>query len=312
MDIEIILKDMINNNIIDSKNHKFGKLYMFTNENINAILKRIEINNKDILTVASSGDQAFNFILDGASKIALFDINYLTKYYFYLKKAMIEKITYQEFLDFFFPKFFNNETYLSKNIYYKIKDNIEDNESKIFWDYLFNNYSKDKIQLLFIEEQINKKSVTMLNKYLRNEDNYNKLKYNLTSIKNIDFYCLNILENELETNEKFDFIYLSNILERISTDDMLKYLKKIKTLTLNYAKNLKKDGLLAVSYLYCYLDSYWNNLKANIPTIISDIDKKDNFIKQECHIIDFNGGFSINSKRHIDKDALILYKKKKN
>ena len=311
---------MIENSIIKVNNKKrYSKIYMFTNENINAMLKKIDIHNlniynKSILTVASSGDQAFNFILDGASKISLFDINYLTKFYFYFKKALIEKLTYKEFLDFYIPKFFNNDAYFSKNTYYKIRDNIEDKESKFFWDYIFNNYDKESIISLFVEESYDKKglkkSIIYRNKYLRNEESYNALKNKITNITNIDFYCFNILEEELETNEKFDFIYLSNIPERIHEDDMLKYLKRVKTLTLNFANNLKKDGLLAVSYLYYYLDSYWNNLKANIPTIISDIDKKDNFIKQECSIIDFNGGLSINSTRHIDKDALILYRKK--
>ena len=311
MDLQTEIKKMIENNIIKHhKDNKYSYIYMFTNENINAILKKINMNNKDVLTVASSGDQAFNFILDGASNISLFDINYLTKYYFYLKKTMIEQLSYKEFQDFFFPRFFNKEDYFSKNTYYKISNNIEDDESKTFWDYIFNNYNKESILSLFVDETYHKKNITYRNKYLKNEVNYNLLKDKIKNISNVDFYCFNILEKELTTNKKFDFIYLSNILDSIHEDDLLEYLKQIKTLTLNFSNNLKKDGIIAVSYLFCYLDSYWYNLHDNIQNIISSIYKKDNFLKKDCKIIDFNGGSSIDSPRHIDRDALVLYKKK--
>ena len=70
-------------------NTNFLSTYMFSNENINGFIKKISLNERQVLTVCSSGDQAFNLVLNGASKVDLFDINRFTKYYFYLKKAAI-------------------------------------------------------------------------------------------------------------------------------------------------------------------------------------------------------------------------------
>ena len=39
-----------------------NKLYMFTDENINSMTQKINLQDKDVLTITSSGDQALNFL----------------------------------------------------------------------------------------------------------------------------------------------------------------------------------------------------------------------------------------------------------
>ena len=70
-DLETAIR-LVENIKISNKN--FSSTYMFTNENINGFIRKFSLNNKCVLTVCSSGDQAFNLILDGATKVDLFDI----------------------------------------------------------------------------------------------------------------------------------------------------------------------------------------------------------------------------------------------
>ena len=94
--------------------YKYNKIYLFTNENISAMTKELSLYGTDVLTVCSSGDHIFNFLLEGVSNIETFDINILAEYIFYLKKAAIEVLSYEEFLDFFFPKNIINKMYYLK------------------------------------------------------------------------------------------------------------------------------------------------------------------------------------------------------
>ena len=80
-----------------------NKLCMFTDENINDMTKKLNLENKDILTVTSSGDQALNFILSGAKNIKLFDENTYAECLFYLTKSLIENLSYEAFLTFCVP-----------------------------------------------------------------------------------------------------------------------------------------------------------------------------------------------------------------
>lgn len=79
------------------------KTYPFTNEDISAILKLVDLREKEnILSIMASGDQVFNFIADSDVKsIDTFDINRLTEFYVLgIKRAMVLK--YSERLDFIY------------------------------------------------------------------------------------------------------------------------------------------------------------------------------------------------------------------
>ena len=77
---------------IDTKSINHSFIYLFTNENIKGFLDKISFKNGKVLTICSSGDQAFNLILNGANSVDLFDINIFTKYYF---KNIWKKIKYR-------------------------------------------------------------------------------------------------------------------------------------------------------------------------------------------------------------------------
>ena len=287
------------------------KLYMFTDENINSMLQKLQLNGKSVLTYAGSGDQALNFILEGVNKITLFDNNRDAEYYFYLKKALIQNLSYEEFLNFFLPGLFNRKDFFDKNKYELIRKDLPSNEIRDYWDNIFNSFSKEEIKSLFVNVKYNKKDKININNYLRNEDNYNKLKEKLSEINDIDFIKINITNQIMYVDEKVDFIYLSELLNKgIKADNQIDYLKKIKALTLNISHNVKENGVIAVSYLHCYLDDHWFQFKNNMQSIISGPENTGDFLNKDCSVIDFKGGYIPNSSTMKDRDALILYDNK--
>ena len=87
-------------------------VFLFTNENIAGYLQQMNsVNGKKVLTVASSGDHAFECMLNGAQHIDTFDVNYLQKHVVELKSKMIKHLSYSDFMRFFFDKqsFFSPE-----------------------------------------------------------------------------------------------------------------------------------------------------------------------------------------------------------
>ncbi len=288
---------------------KYNKIYLFTNENVYAMTKKLSLYGTDVLTVCSSGDHIFNFLLEGVSNIETFDINILAEYIFYLKKAAIEVLSYKEFLDFFFSKNIINKNVLSKDVYNKIKVNIQDERIKVFWDYLLFNFDNKKIiKNLFAESPLNKKTIISYNKYLSSEASYNLLKAILRNTPKINFYNIDILTKVPPLNRKIDFLYLSNILGAIYSNNNKYYLEHLKKVILNLSNIIKEGGNIGLCYLYCYLDNYWLNFKNNIQSItVNHYEQNTNFTKEEYQIINFHGMLKTSDSKN--KDALILYKK---
>ena len=86
--------------VIDSDfENGFNKLYSFTTENIKDYISSFDLNNKSLLTVGSSADQAINAILNGCKDVTIMDINPFVKYYFNLKKAGMLTLDYKQFMD---------------------------------------------------------------------------------------------------------------------------------------------------------------------------------------------------------------------
>ena len=63
---------------IDMNNfNSLSKIYSFTTENISGYFEQLQFTNKDVLTVAASGDHIINSFYKGAKTAIGFDINYL-------------------------------------------------------------------------------------------------------------------------------------------------------------------------------------------------------------------------------------------
>lgn len=227
---------------------RYSKIYSFTTENIDGYIKYFDLNNKSLLTVGSSGDQILNAFYNGARDITLFDINPYAKYYVYLKIAAILSLSYMEFKLFFFKygiSPFKRNTYMfSKEIFNKIKDNLRlfDYESYLFFDELFSLYNANDIRdRLFDDDEDRNIVIKGLNRYLKDEESYNKLKSIIKKIS-LKYIHGNIFENDI--HGKFDNVFLSNLCTVTSLEKLKNLLEKLDK------NNLNSEGSILLGYLW--------------------------------------------------------------
>lgn len=166
----------------------------------------------------------------------MFDINEYAKYYVYLKMAAILSLSYQEFISFFFKHdispFKENKYMFSKEIFNKIKDNLRlfDYESYLFFDELISLYDREKIRSRLFDDDDRKIVIKGINKYLKDEESYNKWK---SLIRKIHFKYVygNIFKDDIDG--KFDNIFLSNLCTVTSLENLKALLQKLDKNNLN-------------------------------------------------------------------------------
>jgi len=236
-----------------------SKTYIWTNENINAYLNLVNFEEKNIaLTVAGSGDQAFNLISKGILNIDTFDTNPLAEYFaFGIKRAMILKYSYQEFLRMMQEL---------KNPQLEIRDLNDivislfpfmDRKHCVFWRAILDyNYRAQKFYgtdlNLFRMITLNNNYPNLFNNYLIDEEHYNEFRKRL-SFANITFKCANAKDLTCEYTGQYDFILLSNILDYFysvwgrnwSYEKLRNYEKELGNI-------LKPEGILFLKYIFTY------------------------------------------------------------
>jgi len=285
----------------------YSKIYSFTTENIDGYIKYFDLNNKKLLTVGSSGDQILNAFYNGARDITLFDINEYTKYYVYLKIAAILSLSYMEFKLFFFKygiSPFKHNTYMfSKEIFNKIKDNLRlfDYESYLFFDELFSLYNANDIRdRLFDDDEDRNIVIKGFNKYLKDEESYNKLK---SIIKKICFKYIhgNIFEDDI--HGKFDNVFLSNLCTVTSLEKLKNLLEKLDK------NNLNNEGSILLSYLW---DTSFNdeNYKDHWKDIYKMPIVKEYLKEYITEVHNISGPRNILWEDNKKDDLVLIYRKK--
>ena len=69
----------------------YHKVYYSSNEYLPQLFNQFSIKDKDVFTVVGSGDQVLYSYYKGARSVDTYDINILTKYYYYLRKWCLEE-----------------------------------------------------------------------------------------------------------------------------------------------------------------------------------------------------------------------------
>lgn len=247
---------------LDELENTFGnysKMYMFTNENINSYLNLFDLDNKNILTVCSSGDQALSLLTKNINKVTLFDINNLSKCIFELKRAIIINLdldTYNSFFDI------HNNNFLSLKIYNKINQSLSFDVKELL-DYIFNNYDSEFIfKKMFYGYYKTPENMKRLLPYL-DYNSYYELSKKLKDL-DIDFINTDIYNLINYLNIKYDFMLFSNITDYIinNKQDLVKF----KEYILELRKYLNNNGSIQIGYLYNY-DSSKINFKKGIENI---------------------------------------------
>lgn len=255
-------------------------IYRFTNESIE-LYKNYLMNRKKVLSVTASGDQILNSILFGSKEIDSFDISRFPKYYFELKKAAIETLTRDEFIDFFVGKHLSSlvgfiscykglENDKLKEYYSGFNNNM-DKDYKKFWDEIFDIYDINQVfySSLFFSDDCHFQA---LNPYLYDK-NYEKLQKNIKNAK-VKHYIGDIRQISGMLNKEYDLVNLSNIINYIDSDEYKDILNNL---------SLSDDGI-ALSYIpvlekyiknYFYQEEYqFNNLDKEFPEAVMIYQKR--------------------------------------
>ena len=227
--MEEVIKDVHQaSNIVNDLNFLDGydRIYYQSNENLNELFKHFSVEGKDVLTVLGYSDHLFHSYYHGAKSVDAFDVNKLAKYYFYLRKWVMECY------DDYYPErdlFLSNNRYifeLLKNVSCKSEDELD---AYLFWSlYIERVYPFDAFKLYYAS--CGDKSRI---------DNVDGLKEIICS-KNLNFRQED-LSGVVDKSKKYDIVIISNILEYYS-EAPLKLAKCRDNL-----KDLVKDGGLVIT-----------------------------------------------------------------
>ncbi len=224
----------------------FDTAYLFTNENIADYIK--DVKNKKILSIASSGDHYLCCLLNGATNIDLFDINYFSKIIIKLKRAIIENLDYKVFLDFFGIE--SKKKIFDYEIFTKIIPYL-DEETYMYWKYIYETACFEGQHIydskLIIPYNYDSESLINAIPYLKEEE-YIKLQQILYTIPKINFIHTDINEIDNRLTESYDIMFLSNI---SMYQKPTYFIKKIKKLS----KHMNSLGKIYFAYIYNYQDS---------------------------------------------------------
>lgn len=271
----------------------FDNVYDFTTENMAYYLNNFDLENKNLFTVGSSGDQVLNAIVKGCLDITLADINPFSYHYLNLKRSSIIALCKEEFEAYLISGRDDSAKYFfSKEIYNKVKEKLKviNEDSLYFWNYLYNNFDDYLIGYILFQSYDSYNEIKEFNLYLNNNDLYNLLQDRIKYAK-INFINKNIYRiKEYEIEKEYDNIILSNIYDY--NNKLYKFIKFKKCLN-KYINLLSDNGTMLVTYLH-------------------DISKKDKLekFKKKGIVEDYDIKKIVNENGRVD--SAIIYQKKKN
>lgn len=225
---------------------EYDKLMYNGGDNFKELLMKTKRNTNKALIVNGSGDQPIEAIYQGFSTVDAFDINKLSRHMLNLKIAAIQAFSYEEFLTLF-------QTFLTPETFQKTIAFLP-NESIIFFQGLFKNFSMDQIKKLFTHRYTHNSEHFLLkcqqNFSFYNEKEFYELKAKLLKSQ-VGFLSMDIFDKQLlfsKIQGPYDFIFLSNILF-FAGIPIEQFLKENFPVLYN---SLASGGVLAVHYFHSY------------------------------------------------------------
>lgn len=207
-----------------------GHVYLNSNEQLDSVFTDFDFRDKNIFSVLGSGDQAFHLINRGARRVDLFDINVLTKYYFYLRIWMIK------YLDLFYYNNHLSSSFINQLLEIVTPTNENEKDALYYWKKLMKkNIFNDYEGLIFSRDSVNVKK-NYITDLERIKDYISRNDFN---ISNID------ITGDIIPTNKYDYVILSNINEWLFADSYSKIWQYVR----NIDDLLCDDGIAICSRL---------------------------------------------------------------
>lgn len=229
------------------------KCYLSSNEYLSDYMADMDLKNKKVATVGSSGDQFFQSLLQGSRDITIIDANPYTKLFVEYKKAFFMNLDFETAINKITKmQIFDCATYA------KISHDISP-YSRIFWDKLMiaqEEYvpGENKFSMYTIAEKILHPELMFLCDFYSDKETYLKLQQILNEKEfSIKYLIADFNDFSKVLNNKFDLIMLSNIYRYHSKgEELIKFEKSLNEL---FSKNLNEGGVIQVQYSYRTHDS---------------------------------------------------------
>lgn len=246
---------------IDINNfNSISQIYSFTTENIAGYFEHLQFTNKNVLTVAASGDHIINAFYKGAKTVIGFDINYLALIFTELKLVALQYLQYKEFLQFFMindkDDIEKNKNALNYAIYTNKLRKYLSKSSAENWDILYQNFNNNGYDLrnsyIFNNKYDNNNVKLNSNLYLKSELDYNiaKKRIDEKEIILINSNYREINRQNLPNLATCDIILMSNISDYIK-DLYSKKSSYLEQYTKDIIQNFKnKANQIVCAYLY--------------------------------------------------------------
>lgn len=188
----------------------FQNVYAFATENIEGYITEMDIGGRDVLTLGSSCDQAFNSLLLEAREVTIFDINKRIEEFYEFKKKLILEVPREKLVE------------------------------KVIYDKQFS----------YVEEMFSIKFINTINLYLQNDINYQKLREILESktVKFITGDIFNIASSNIGNN-KYDRVILSNVLQYLPKSN-IPVEKLVYKIYKDICAYLSDEAIIQLYYLY--------------------------------------------------------------
>lgn len=236
----------------DCFNYTTGKAFAISNEQLAKIFARLNLSNKKVLTVGSSGDQAINAILRGSKDITIIDANIFARYFIEYKLAVIKIFDFKTFNEIFIK-----HDFFEWHIYAKISHLLSP-QVKQFWDTLMLDLDTDSYSSSFNARAIKDKMLMIdhndrHSKFYRNEKTYNMLQQLLNQGNiTIQFITAEFSKFPTVLKCKYDFIYLSNIYDYYAHNRH----SFSKIVDMLYERNLNPNGKIVANYDFDRVSSF--------------------------------------------------------
>lgn len=229
--------------------HTAERCYLTSNEHLSHYMGDMDLTDKKVATVGSSGDQFFQALLQGSRDITIIDANPYTKVFVEYKRAMFMNLDFEQMLEIRrITKFFDC------SIYRKFSHDLSPFAQR-FWDTLmleqeeyldccYNRFDRNAIAERMIHPEL-----MFLCDFYNNKEIYKKLqsilKENNFSIK---FKVADLNDFPKVLKDKYDLIMLSNIFGYHNLGkDLIDFEETVNKL---YKKNLNPGGSIQVQYSY--------------------------------------------------------------